>query len=94
MAKRRYGIVLDEDVYRSWRTEAVGVGMSMGQWLTSRLGVPMDDIAKKAIEPDKIKVDTEGKLSKGLGEVPGRMTPKEMQAQKDLILRKISKGEK
>lgn len=34
--------------------------------------VPMDDIARKAIEPEKVKPEGRGKLSKGLGELPGQ----------------------
>lgn len=34
--------------------------------------VPMDDIAKKAIEPERVKPEPKGRLSKGLGELPGK----------------------
>lgn len=37
--------------------------------------VPMDDIARKAIEPEKVKPEGRGKLSKGLGDLPGEPKP-------------------
>jgi hypothetical protein len=33
--------------------------------------VPMDDIAKRALEPDQTKREPRGRLSKGLGPLPG-----------------------
>lgn len=37
--------------------------------------VPMDDIARKAIEPQEVKVQPSGRLSKGLGTIPGQEPP-------------------
>lgn len=59
--------------------------------------VIMEEAARKAIEGEDLKVDDKGKLSKGLGDIPGRkqetpnLSPREMQAHKDEILRRISK---
>lgn len=33
----------------------------------------VDDIARKAIEPDRVKPEPRGKVSKGLGELPGNL---------------------
>ena len=48
-------------------------GRTLGHWVPGdSLEVLMEEPVKKAIEPDQAKSDSRGKLSKGLGEVPGR----------------------
>lgn len=70
MAKKRYGIIVEEGTYRSWRYEAVRAGQSVGTWLETRLEAPMEKTVKKAIEPEAVKETDKGKLTKGLGEMP------------------------
>lgn len=43
----------------------------------------MDDIAKKAIEPDKVKPDGRGQLRKGLGDLPGESHEPKPTVQRD-----------
>jgi len=131
--KKRYGIILEEEVYRNIRTHAYAAGQTVGEFieagLTKRLAAPvwnvtdlglvrtidlgpnitkeqfaafkleseeilaeepMEQDVKKAIEPDKVQPTDKGKLTKGLGDIPGVSR----QQRTDEILRKINKEKK
>lgn len=83
MSNKRYGVTVPPEVWQTWRVLALKAGMSVGEWLTEQINFPapipghsfewkasMDEPVKKAIEPDKVKVQ-DGKLRKGLGPLPG-----------------------
>ena len=68
--RKRYSITMDAEIHRRLTLEAVRQGKPLGEYI----GGLMDEPIRKAIAPEAIKVQPDGKLSKGLGPLPGQPT--------------------